>query len=356
MVDYDTVFNTSGKFPTDSKFWQSFSSQLITEQGITPIFSKVLGEQVFRPLGSFETPFYNRFAGRPLWFGAQWRERALYNMSARHFKPKATANDDLDFVDSEGLEVNYNLDVSGWVKCSIPTELETIQMMLTNGEVGQLNSMLVDNVIRTYQMAIESEIGKKVVSNIETAKEIDFTDGIQAVKDINKLAIEMKGNKIHYNMLSEQQNARLITRSEKVLCFIDASTLEFMRESFASLPSPDRISENVEFIPMYDGCPTPVTTAEYNAGGTDASGTVITWDAEPVAIDEDQPVAILCSDKICEYRPLINSYRMSLSRNGAGDFQNQHLAWISLSFLTFYKRICERVKRWDCCTSLGKCH
>lgn len=327
MVDYDTVFNTSGKFPTNSEFWKAFSSELVTEQGITPTFSKVLGEQVFRPLGSFETPFYNRFAGKPLWFGSAWRERALYNLNARHFKPKATANDDLDFVDSAGIEANYSIDVSGWVKVSIPSELETIEMMLTNGEVGQLNSMLVDNVRRTYQMAIESEIGKKLVSNITSDDEIDFTDGVQAVKDINKLALRMKGNLYHYNQLSEQQNEGLITRSEKVLCFIDAPTLEFMRESFASLPSPDRISENVEFIPLYDGCPTPITTEEFEEGGTDASGTTITWESEPSAIDESQPIAILCSDKICEYRPLINSYRMSLSRNGAGDFSNQHLKW-----------------------------
>lgn len=327
MTNYDTVFNTSGKFPTNSDFWKSFSTGFVTEQGITPTFSKVLGEQVFRPLGTFETPFYNRFAGSPLWFGSAWRERALYNMNARHFKPKATANDDLDFVDSEGLEVEYKVDVSGWVKCSIPTELETIQMMLTNGEVGQLNDMLVDNVVRTYQMAIESEIGKKLVSNINAEDSIDFTDGIQAVKDINKLAIRMKGNTYHYNQLSEAQNSRLITRSKNVLCFIDADVLEFMRESFASLPSPDRISENVEFIPMYDGCPTPITTSEYNAGGTDASGTVITWDSEPTAINKSKPVAMLVSDEICSYRPLINSYRMGLSRNGAGEFVNQHLQW-----------------------------
>lgn len=327
MVDYDVTFNTSGKFPTNANFWEAYADEFIATEGITPSFSKVLGEQVFRPLGSFETPFYNRFAGSPLWFGSAWRERALYNTFARHFKPKATANDDLDFVDSEGLEVNYNVDVAGWVKVSIPTELETIEMMLTNGEVGQLNSMLVDNVIRTYQMAIEAEIGKKLVSNITSEDSIDFTDGIQAVKDINKLAIRMKGNLYHYNQLSEEQNARLITRSDRVLAFIDADVLEHMRESFASLPSPDRISENVEFIPMYDGCPTPITTEEYNAGGTDASGTTITWTSEPSAIDADKPVCMLVSDKICEYRPLINSYRMGLSRNNAGDFTNQHLAW-----------------------------
>lgn len=326
-MEIDKVFNTSGKFPTDSDFWQAYSDQLINEQGITPAFSKVLGEQVYRPLGTFETPFYNRFAGRPLWYGAQWRERALYDVAARHFKPKASASDDLDFVDSEGIEVNYNLDVSGWVKVSVPSELETLQISLTSGEVGKLNSMLVDNVIRSYQMAIESEIAKKLVSNIDFEEDIDFTDGVQAVKDINKLALKMKGNSEHFNMLSAEQNARIITRSEKVLCFIDAPTLEFMRESFASLPSPDRISENVEFIPLYDGCPTPITTAEYSAGGTDASGTVIEWDSEPSAIDADQPIAILCSDKICEYRPLIGSYKMGISRNVAGDFSNQHLVW-----------------------------
>ena len=324
---YDNVFNTSGKFATNAKFWEAYTDSFVSAEGITSGFSKVLGEQVFRPLGSFETPMYNRFAGKPLPVGAAWRERALYNTFARHFKPKATAEDDLGFVDSEGLEVNYNVDVAGWVKVSIPTELETIEMMINNGEVGQINDLLVDNVIRTYQMGIESDIEKKLVSNIQAEDTIDFTDGVQAVKDINKLAIRMKGNNYHYNQLSDAQNERLITRSEKVLAFIDADVLEHMRESFASLPSPERISENVEFIPMYDGCPTPITTAEYNAGGTDASGTVITWSAEPIAIDEDKPVCILVSDKICTYRPLVSSYRMGLSKNNAGDFTNQHLAW-----------------------------
>lgn len=326
-MDVNTVFNTSGKFATNSKFWEAYKDSLVTEDGITSGFSKVLGEQVYRPLGTFETPMYNRFAGQPLWYGAAWRERALYNTFARHFKPKATAEDDLGFVDSEGLEVNYGIDVAGWVKVAIPTELETIEMMLTNGEVNKLNEMLVDNVIRTYQMSIESEIEKKLVSNIQAEDTIDFTDGVQAVKDINKLAIRMKGNLYHYNQLSNEQNGRIITRSDKVLAFIDADVLEHMRESFANLPSPDRISENVEFVPMYDGCPTPVTTAEYNAGGTDASGTTITWSAEPIAMNKSKPVCMLVSDKICTYRPLINSYRMGLSKNNAGDFQIQHLQW-----------------------------
>ncbi len=325
-MDYDKIFNTSGKFPTTAKFWQASSDSFTVGETITSGFSKVLGEQVYKPLGYYDTPFYNKFAGRPLKTGSQWMERALYNNTARHFKPKATAEDAFNFSDNEGMEAYFNVDVAGWVKASIPSELETIEGVIKSDGVGVLNSMLVDNVINTYQYAIESEIGKKLVSCISKEDEIDFTDGQQAVKDINKLAIRMRGNTYHYNELTNAQNEKLITRSNHIYCFIDAEILESMRESFATLPSPDRISENVEFVPIPDGCPTPITSAEYNAGtGEDAGGTTITWSSEPVAMGKDKPVAMLVADTKCEYRPLVNSYKINLGRNPAGDFDNEHL-------------------------------
>lgn len=331
MVNYDEMFNTTGKFPTNPDFWIGSRDEYVTSEGITSGFSKILGEQVYRPVSAVETPMYSRFAGRPLIGGNAYRERAVYKINARHFKPKATASDDLDFVDNEGCEFVYNVDSAGWIKTSIPSELENIEMNFDRYEVGELNSILVDNVIKSYQNSVESAIGKKLVSNIKASEDIDFTDGQQAVKDINKLAIRMRGTQYHYNQLTEAQNAKLITKSDRIYCFIDAETLENMRESFASLPSPDRISENVEFVPIYDGMPTPLTTAEYTAGpGEDAGGTTIVWDGEPIAIDEDKPIAMLVSDRICEYRPVINSYRMTMKRNEAGDFQNVHLKWKSL--------------------------
>lgn len=326
MVNYDLEFNTSGKFPTDSNFWKDYSAEFVSGDAITNGFKTVLGEQVFRPLGDVRTPFYNRFAGRPLRAGAGWKERALFKNTSKHFKPKATAQDDLGFEDSEGLEVNYDVNVEGWIKATIPSSLKTVEMMINEGEIGQLSSMLVDNVIKTYQADMEAMIAKKTVSNIAQAQSINFNDGVNAWKAINRLAIQFMGDTVHYNQLTEEQNAKLRKTGGKVLCFIDAVTYEDMVSSFAALPSPDYINKYVEYIPVMDGLPTPVTTEEYEAGtGADGAGTVIEWDTEPKALDAPKPKAILLTEDAVEYRPVMGSYRMNISKNGAGDFENQHL-------------------------------
>lgn len=328
MVDYDTTFNTSGKFPTDAGFFKAYESDFVSKEGILDGFKTVLGEQVFRPLGEVRTPMYNRFAGRPLPLGSAWKERAIAKNTSRHLKPKATAEDDLGYADSEGIEATYPLDVKGWIKTSLPSDLQSIQMMLRDYNVGMLNDLLVENVLKTYQADMESAIGKKVVSNIKNDTDIDFTDGVAAFKTINKLAIQMMGEKVHYNDLTSAQNLKIRTASSKVLCFIDAQVYEDMISSFSALPSPEYINKYVEFIPMMDGCPTPITSAEFAAGtGEDAGGTSITWVGTPVAINEPQPVAMLMSADAVEYRPLIGSYRINMSKNGAGDFTNEHLLW-----------------------------
>ena len=331
MVNYnDDFFNMSGKFPTMEDFWQPFASTFVSANGITNGFSQVLGEQVFKPIQPVMTPFYDKFAGRPLPKGQAWMERALYKNLSRHLKPKATANDDLDFEDSTGVEFTYNIDVEGWIKATIPSGIMTVREMLEAGDVAGLNSLLVDNVLKTYQRDMEAMMGLKIVSNIkDDVSGLDFTnDGVGAWKKINEYSIKMKGLANHYNNLTATQNQYIDCRSEKVYCFIDAITFENMVSDFAVLPSPDYINKNCEFIPMVDGLPTPITTAEYTAGGgTDAGGTTISWSTPPIAIDEAKPDAILVSDKFCEYRPLINSYRINLSKNGAGDFENEHLLW-----------------------------
>lgn len=326
-MNEDKQFNTSGKFATDSNFWVGSRDEFVTENGITSGFSKVLGEQVFRPLGTLTTPFYNQFAGRPLMNGKSWSERAVYKNVSRRFKPKATAEDDLSFKDSSGLEKYYDLDISGWIKATIPTDLETVQMMMETGKVGELNSLLVENVLKTYQYDMNAMIGKKLVSNINHYEEVDFTDGVSAIKSINNLALRMRSTNYHYNGLTNAQNDQVITISDNVICFIDAMTLEDIRTAFASLPSPDRITENVKFVPLIDGCPTPVTNAEYTQTTVDEGGTAIAWTERPSNLGGNRPTAMLVSSKICEYRPLGESYRINLTKNGAGDFTNEHLLW-----------------------------
>lgn len=326
MVNVDLEFNTSGKFPTDSNFWTEYKSEFVAGDGITNGFKTVLGEQVFKPLGEVRTPFYNRFAGRPLNVGMAWKERALYKNKSKHFKPKATAQDALGYEDSEGFEVTHELNIEGWIKTTIPSSLKSIEMMIKDGEVGQLNSMLVDNVLKTYQADMESAIAKKLVSSIPNETDIDFTNGVNAWKEINRLAIEFMGEKKHYNMLTEEQNAKIRKTGGKILCFIDAITYENMISSFANLPSPEYLNKYAEFIPIMDGMPTPLKTTEWSAGANDGD-TVITWTTKPKAIDKKQPQAILVTDTAVEYRPLMGGYKINLAQNEAGDFENQHLIW-----------------------------
>ena len=95
----DGVFNTSGKIPTNSNFWDAGIDEFVTSDGITSGFSRVIGEQVFRPVKSPQIKFYERFAGKPINSGRGWTERAIAKTVAKKYKPKATANDDLSFYE-----------------------------------------------------------------------------------------------------------------------------------------------------------------------------------------------------------------------------------------------------------------
>lgn len=318
MAYIDNVFNVSGKLPTDSKFFDGATDEFVTEDGITAGFGKVIGEQVFKPLKSPSTPFYQRFAGRPLMTGAAWTERALKTTNMRKFNPKASASDALQFYDSKGIEKTFTLNVNGWCPVSIPSDLVSPEMMLDGRSVGQLNSMLVDNVMNAYQQAIESEIEKQAISMTKNAKTFDFANGniVDIMASIMDIATDMMGNDVSYNDLTEAENTDLVTSSESIYLFIDAKVLNKYASEKAKLPTPDQLVQNVEIVPMYNKLPTPPTTVEASE-----------WAHAPVAVDAPAPVAFMCSKDRIEYRPYVGSYKVNLQVNGAGDFTNEHLIY-----------------------------
>ena len=320
----DGVFNTSGKIPTNSNFWEIGIDEFVTSEGITSGFSRVIAEQVFRPVKSPQIKFYEKFVGKPIASGYGWMERAIAKTVAKKFKPKATANDDLSFYDSEGIEKLFKIDYEGWRPVTLPSELATVEQMLNYGSVGTLNNILVDNVLKDYQRDMESAIQKKMISTTTSETTVDITDASAIRRKVSSLATQMMGNKTHYNELTVTENAKIYTASEKVLAFINMDLYNFMIDSKAILPSPGELTQNVEYIPVVDDLATPLTTVEHTAGQTSNS-----WDDEvvPSAVDKDAPVIYLCSADRCVVRPLINSYRINLSKNGAGDFMNQHLLW-----------------------------
>ena len=318
MTYIDTIFNTSGKIPTDSNFFEGPVEDFIKEDGITAGFGKVIAEQVFKPLKSPSTPFYQRFAGRVLPTGTAWTERALKTTNMRKFNPKASAEDALKFYDSEGIEKTFRINVSGWCPVSIPSDLVSPEMMLNGRSVGQLNSMLVDNVMNAYQQAVESEIEKQAVSMTKNSREFTFTantivDDMQGIMDI---ATQMMGDDVKYNELTDVENKNLITSSDGIYLFMDAKLLNMYSAQKAKLPSPDYLVDNVEIVPMFNALPTPPTTAEAS-----------TWTDKPVAVDQPAPVAYMCAKDKIEFRPYAGSYKVNLQVNGAGDFTNEHLLY-----------------------------
>lgn len=327
MAYVDTIFNTSGKIPTDSNFWNQSVDKFVTSDGITSGFGRVIGEQMFKPLKSAYTPFYSRFAGAPISAGMGWTERALKSTKMKRFKPKATAEDALGFVDSTGIEKTFTQNVAGWSPVVVPSELVSMEMFVNRNGIGSLNSMLVDNNVLTYQRAIESEIQKKAISLTKNAMEVDIaTDGIVAsMGAIMDKASEMMSDDYHYNELSDDENTDLITRSDRIYCFINQKYLNAYRNAKANLPSPSELVDNVEIVPMVNALAKPITTAEFTAGGD----TGVAWDADdkPVAVDAPAPIAYLvASDKIV-YRPVEGSYKVNMNTNGAGDFVKSHLIY-----------------------------
>ena len=206
MAYIDNVFNTMGKIPTDSDFWAQDISNFVAGDTITSGFAQVIGEQVFRPLMSPRTPFYNKFAGRVLNSGVGWTESALYKKGVRKFKPKATAEDNFGFYDSEGVQKTFTLNVEGWIPNTIPSELASVEAFLKSGSVGTLNAQLVDLVNIAYQNALESEIEKKAISCTKNEMSVDVaTDGIVNVfGQIMDKASEMMSDDYHYNELTDE--------------------------------------------------------------------------------------------------------------------------------------------------------
>lgn len=325
MAYIDKTFNTSGKLATDSDFWDGPVSDFVTSDGITDGFGRVIAEQVFKPLNAPTTPFYNRIVGAPLNLGQGWTERALNKRGVKHFQPKATAQDTLGFYDSSGIQKTYELNVAGWVPASMPSDLATAEMMMENYSIGQLNDRIVDTVIDAYQQAMESNIEKYVVSSIKNKMNIDFTDPIDGFGKLMDIAVNFLGDEIHYNELTDDENAGIYTHSTDVIVYLPKKLMNAYRNAKATLPSPNELVSNVQFVELVNDIATPITTAEWDAGR--GEGSVIAWDNKPVAIDEDKPDIVMTSGSKFVYRPYRGTYRTGIQRNVAGDFENIHLLW-----------------------------
>lgn len=327
MAYIDKVFNDSGKIPTDSNFWDQPLDRFVSSDGITPKFGKVIGEQVFRPINSPTTPFYNNMIGAPLNIGTGWTERAVNKREARHFNPKATAQENFGYYESTGIEKTFTNNIAGSDSVSLPSDLESAEMMIENYSIGELNAKLVDTVIDSYQQAMESAIEKYVVSSIKNKVTIDFdADIIEGFGQLMDLATDFMSDEVQYNELTPQENAGIYTHSKEVIVYLPKKMMNKYRNAKASLPSPSELITNVRFVEMVNKIATPITTAEWDNGRGKVAGSLV-WDSKPVAIDEATPDIVMVSASKFVYRPYRGTYRTGIARNETGGFENFHINW-----------------------------
>ena len=199
----------------------------------------------------------------------------------------------------------------------------TGELMGTPEGIATFNSYLYDSQVVGYQRDLESIFALYAVSMTKNEKKITIDDKPTSFFDeIGALANDMVGDKVAYNELADSENAEIYTGAEKVLAFINAKIYNKIRSRLSYLPVPDKIVENVEFVPVVDGLPNAIKTAEWNAGTS-----VVSWADKPVAIDKPAPSLLLCDARKFGYRPYRDSYKIKEVENSAGDFTNFHLLY-----------------------------
>lgn len=322
-MDTDSIFTTGGTFATTKDFWDTYKGAFVSASGITPAFSKLLGECVLEPIKAKSTPFLNDFMGRPTSYGSVWAERMLAKKSSVKFNPKASSNDAFGYYESEGIESVYTMSVAGRISISLPSELETAEMMNSGAGVASLANAIREQQSNAYRMDLNSEIGKKLISTTKAEVSVDTTDFNAVRKLIRGISATMHTDNGTYTDMTDDEKTKYRSATDNVICYIPETLAGDMTSNEAGLPSPEKLVNNCTVrVIADDAMPTPITTAEYSAGET-AQG----WTAKPVAIDKSKPAIFMCSARRAEYRPYINSYRVKYNGNGAGDFDNYHLIY-----------------------------
>ena len=320
-MNYNTLFNSNGKIPTWSDFFKGEGADIFTSKnGIVDGFKTVLGEQIIHTRLPYRTPIYSLGISAPLLEGDGWTERLINPTTTYKLNPKATAQDDLGFYDSTGVEKVFQTNFSGRKSVSTSSDLE-IKALINNGAgSGVINDKLVDGMQKDVQGELEAMAGKLLVSTI-AKEETAIANTPEAIRTaISEIAIDMKTSATTYSDM-----ARDTEYSDEVVCLIPAKMARSLSNSEAILPNAGALNVECQVIPVYGDLPTPITTAEYQE---QVSG-VARWDQSitPKALGKDKPSFVIMDKKYFEIRPYINEYKMTSSYNSAGDFRNYHILY-----------------------------
>lgn len=320
----DAYFTSDGRFATTGAFFEAYKSDsLISSTGITPEFKEIIAEAMVLPFKEFATPFTDLFMGRPLDKGVAWKEKVLKMASVKKRKPKATAEDAFGFYESAGKEAVFQIGISGWVPVTVPSMFDSGKISMTPAEMAEYANAILDSGQTAYQLGLESQIAKKLVSNV--VGEIISTEATSGLrKAIRDASASMRSNKSDY-LVSSDYASGYIVKAPGVTAIMEETTYNTMIEDLSTIPSPDKIVNNVTFKIIDDGeMPTPLTTAEYTAGNDDTSDP---WTVEPLALDQEKPDVLVISNSVGKYRPYGTGVKINDNFNGASDTDNYHILY-----------------------------
>lgn len=360
MAFNDTMWGTTGKIPADSDFFAGGygASDVISGDGFVRDYSKILGEQVFKLTEPSEHPFTYKLTGAPIRAGAGWVERMTKRLkegSTTAGSAKAgvmkrggvsgniksiTADDDLRYYDTEGKEFAYKSEnVGGWIPVSLPSNLDIYEMFSQEGGFGELNSIMVDNVKQGYDNALESEIQKHAINLCPTVQNVGSIGGKELFTTIRDYVSKMHSDDYAFNQYSISGSTFATAdptfnddyehKAKDVVVFMNRIKYNHMMDGFSSLYSPDYIKEiGADIVLMDNSMVTPYATkAAMQTDGFTSYGT-LDPDTDMPMLGKSAPDVLIMDKKFCEYRPVIDSYKINLSKNNAGDFVNEHLHYV----------------------------
>lgn len=317
-MNYNALYNSAGKISADSDFFSNFKNAFSPENGIIDGFKSVLGEQIIHVRKAPRTPIYSLAISAPLQQGAAWSERVLKRHPTYEYNPKASASDALSYYDSEGVEEVFFSNVAGRKSVSTASDLTLRELVHTEGAAGQINDYIVDGMQKEVQEELEAQAGVRLVSSI--SHEItgaDMSSEAAIRKLISHTAIDMMTDSTQYADINIDGE-----RAESVVCLIDAKMAADLGNSEAYIFDSSKLNVDARVIPVYGGLPTPITTAQYSAGRGAQSGAYS--GSAPAAIDKDKPDMIIMDAEYFKIRPFIGEWKLTMDRNGAGDFENIH--------------------------------
>lgn len=303
----------------DADFFTKNLDKMITSTGIVPEFSRLLGDVMMAPMKDVEIPFFNKFLGRELEYGAFWQENALAIPTGRRYKPKATAEDAFGYYETEGIQSIYTMSYQGWLPQTLPSDLSLGEIVNRPELMGDFLSRITGNGRLAVQMSLDAMIGKKLVSSIGYEETVDTSDYVAYRKGLRDIVSDMRTNKGLYVDTDKVDPKKYLTAATSgVSIIMEEKDYNSMVSDMAVYPSPDKFVENANMV-IVPEMPTPITTAEYAEGG--GGGAFV---EEPVNIDGEKPLAIIVSNEFMEYRPYRGQSRVNVNENGAGDFTNTH--------------------------------